>query len=196
MLDDGVDQFVQEEGKEHPMGQLDGRRVAMVLARNFEDIEATDPKEYLEQRGATVTIIGLNTDPIEGKKGTTLHPDMTFADARVEGFDALLIPGGGSPEQLRIHDEAVRFTREFIDSGKPVAAICHGPQLLISADVLRGRTTTCVATIRDDVKNAGANYVDEPLVIDGNLISSRVPKDLPQFNEAVAETLVKVPAGR
>jgi protease I len=174
------------------MSALQGKRVAMVLARNFEDVEATDPKQHLEQQGATVTVIGLETGPIEGKKGATLHADTTFDQVSVADFDLLVIPGGGSPEQLRIHDAPVRFTREFVASGKPVASICHGPQLLISADVLRGRTTTCVATIRDDVKNAGANYVDEPLTIDGNLISSRVPKDLPQFNQALVERLSKV----
>ncbi|HUG16957.1 MAG TPA: type 1 glutamine amidotransferase domain-containing protein, partial [Thermomicrobiales bacterium] len=157
--------------------------------------EATDPKAYLEGHGAKVTVIGLERGEIEGKKGAKLKADTTFDDVSVNDFDALIIPGGGSPEQLRIHDAPVRFAREFTESGKPVASICHGPQLLISAGVLRGRTTTCVATIRDDVTNAGAEYVDRELVIDGNLISSRVPKDLPRFNEAIADSLAKVPAG-
>lgn len=176
------------------MADLQGKRVAMVLARNFEDVEATDPKQYLEEQGASVVVIGLDDTPIEGKKGAVLNPDTTFDQTSPGEYDALVIPGGGSPEQLRIHDVAVAFTREFVGSGKPVASICHGPQLLISADVLRGKTITCVATIRDDVKNAGANYVDEELVTDGNLITSRVPKDLPRFNAAVAESLAKVPA--
>jgi protease I len=176
------------------MADLQGKRVAMVLARNFEDVEATDPKQYLEGRGATVTVIGLDNNPIEGKKGAVLKPDTTFEKTSVGEYDALVIPGGGSPEQLRINDAAVAFTRDFVASGKPVASICHGPQLLISAEAIRGKTVTSVATIRDDVKNAGANYVDEPIVTDGNLITSRVPKDLPQFNEAVAESLSKVPA--
>jgi len=174
------------------MSDLKGKRVAMVLARNFEDVEATDPKEYLEQRGATVTVIGLNNDPIEGKKGAVINPDTTFGQTSVGDYDALVIPGGGSPEELRIDDAAVAFTKEFVESGKPVASICHGPQLLISAEVVRGRTIASVSKIRDDVKNAGANYVDEALVTDGNLITSRVPKDLPQFNEAIAESLAKV----
>jgi protease I len=176
------------------MADLDGKRVAMVLARNFEDVEAIDPKQFLEQRGATVTVIGLDNNPIEGKKGAVLKPDTTFDKTSVGEYDALVIPGGGSPEQLRINDAAVAFTRDFVASGKPVASICHGPQLLISAEVVRGRTITSVATIRDDLKNAGANYVDQALVTDGNLITSRVPKDLPQFNEAVAESLAKVAA--
>lgn len=174
------------------MVDLHGKRVAMVLARNFEDAEATDPKQFLEQRGATVTVIGLDNSPIEGKKGAVLNPDTTFEQTSVGEYDALVIPGGGSPEQLRINDAAVAFTRDFVASGKLVASICHGPQLLILAEVVRGRTITSVATIRDDLKNAGANYVDQALVTDGNLITSRVPKDLPQFNEAVAESLAKV----
>jgi deglycase len=176
------------------MADLKGKRVAMVLARNFEDVEATDPKAYLEKLGAKVTVIGVETGTIEGKKGASLEADSTFADASVDDFDAMVIPGGGSPEQLRIHDLPVAFTRAFVESGKPVAAICHGAQLLISANVLNGRTATCVKTIRDDVKNAGANYVDEALVVDGNLITSRVPGDLPQFNEAIAKHLTRVEA--
>lgn len=176
------------------MADLKGKRVAMVLARNFEDVEATDPKAYLEKLGAQVTVIGVEKGTIEGKKGGSLEADSTFDDATVDDFDAMVIPGGGSPEQLRIHDAPVAFTRAFVESGKPVAAICHGAQLLISAKVLGGRTATCVKTIRDDVMNAGANYVDEALVVDGNLITSRVPGDLPQFDEAIAKHLTQVEA--
>lgn len=176
------------------MSTLQGKKVAMVLARNFEDVEATDPKEFLEKQGASVTVIGLEKGDIHGKKGATLQADTTFADVTVDQFDAMVIPGGGSPEQLRIHDDPVKFTQAFVASGKPVAAICHGAQLLISADVLKGKKITCVKTIRDDVKNAGANYVDEAIVEDGNLITSRVPSDLPQFDEAVSRHIAKVPA--
>lgn len=175
------------------MGQLDGKRVAMVVANQFEDSEVFDPKEYLEAGGATVTVIAMEPGTLQGKKGATLEPDATFDQVGVNDFDALVIPGGGSPEYLRIFDPALEFTREFVESGRPVASICHGPQLLISAGVLRGRTITCVNRIRDDVMNAGASYVDEELVVDGNLISSRVPKDLPIFNEAVGKSLSRVP---
>ncbi len=174
-------------------GETDvAKTVAMVLAKNFEDVEAISPKEHLEALGMTVTVIGVDNSTIEGKKGATLIPDMTLADLTPEieaSFDALIVPGGGSPENLRIVDDAVDFTRRFVESGKPVASICHGPQLLISADVVRGRKITAVNKIRDDIKNAGGNYVDEEIVVDGNLISSRVPGDLPAFNKAIATAL-------
>jgi protease I len=168
------------------------KRAAMVLARNFEDVEATDPKQFLEDHGVDVTVIGLDDKPITGKKGATIEPDTTFdklASNVGESFDLLVIPGGGSPENLRIDDQAVEFTRKFMQSGKPVAAICHGPQLLISADVLDGRTLTSVNKVRDDVKNAGGNYVDKEVVVDGNLITSRTPDDLPAFDKAMAQAL-------
>jgi protease I len=171
---------------------LENKTVAMVLATNFEDIEAIGPLEYLESHGVEVVTIGKEQGEITGKKGGRLTADTTFADItpeQFERFDLLLIPGGGSPENLRIDDAAVDFTRRFVESGRPVASICHGPQLLISANVLNGRTTTCVKKIRDDVKNAGATYVDQSVVIDGNLISSRIPADLPDFYQAIGEAL-------
>lgn len=176
------------------MPDLKGKNVAMILAPQFEDSEAVDPKKYLEEHGATVTVVGLTMGEITGKKGATLNADTTVDAVSVDQFDALVIPGGGSPENLRINDDALAFTRKFVESGKPVASICHGPQLLISADVLRGKTTTCVAKIRDDVKNAGAIYVDEEVTIDENLISSRTPPDIPAFNEAIAKSLAGVTA--
>jgi protease I len=163
--------------------------VAMVIANNYEDIEADSPKQHLESLGVTVTVIGVTKDVAKGKKGGSLRPDTTFAETSVADYDALVIPGGGAPENLRIVDEAVAFTRTFMESGKPVAAICHGPQLLISAEVLPGRVLTSVNKIRDDIRNAGGSYVDEELVIDGNLITSRVPADLEVFNDAIAEAL-------
>lgn len=169
--------------------QQSSMRVAMVLARNFEDIEATGPKAFLEEHGATVTVIGVEPGPITGKKGASLTADATFADVSPDQFDMLVIPGGGAPENLRIVDAAVDFTRDFMASGRPVAAICHGPQLLISARTLAGRTLTSVNKIRDDITNAGGTYVDEPLVVDGNLITSRVPDDLPVFNQALVDAL-------
>jgi len=166
-----------------------GKRVAVVLARNYEDIEATSPIEALQGAGADITVIGIEKGTIEGKKGGTIEATTTFTDVSPGDFDMLLIPGGGSPENLRIDDDAVKFTREFATSGKPVAAICHGAQLLISAKVLAGRRLTAVNKIRDDVSNAGGIYVDEPLVVDSSLITSRVPDDLPVFNKAIVEAI-------
>jgi protease I len=170
----------------------DKKTVAMVLAKNFEDVEATGPKDFLESHGVEVVTIGIERGEIEGKKGARLMADTTFDEltpSQIDAFDLLLIPGGGSPENLRIYDPAVEFTRKFVESGRPVASICHGPQLLISAKVLQGRTTTSVNKIRDDVMNAGARYVDESVVIDGNLISSRIPSDLPVFNPAIGAAI-------
>lgn len=172
--------------------QAQQKRVAMVIAQNFEDVEAIDPKTHLESLGAEVTLIGLALGTVTGKKGATLTVDKTFADVTTGEFDMLVIPGGGAPENLRIHDEAVSFSKEFVNSGKPVGAICHGAQLLISAKVLKGRQLTCVNKIRDDVINAGGIYIDVPLVEDGNLITSRVPGDLPIFNDALGRALVGV----
>ena len=169
-------------------------RVAMVLAPNFEDIEATDPKEHLEQAGAEVTVIGIESGEIQGKKGGSLRADATFADVEPDDFDMLVIPGGGAPENLRIHEPAVAFTRAFVESGKPVGAICHGAQLLISARVVAGRKLTSVNKIRDDVENAGGTWLDQELVIDGNLITSRVPGDLPAFDRALSDALKTAPA--
>jgi protease I len=173
------------------------KRVAMVLAPNFEDVEATEPKEALEGAGATVTVVGIEKGQIQGKKGATLEATATFDSVSPDEFDMLVIPGGGSPENLRINDAAVAFTRQFVESGKPVGSICHGPQLLISAGVVEGRTVTAVNKIRDDIRNAKGNYVDEELVVDGNLITSRVPKDLPAFNEALVTALKeRTPVGQ
>lgn len=175
------------------------KRVAMVIAKNFEDCEALDPKAALEQAGAEVVLIGLDDQTVTGKKGATLTPDTTFTaltPADEASFDLLVIPGGGAPENLRIHKDAVEFTRRFVESGRPVGSICHGPQLLISAGVLAGRRTTCVNKIRDDVINARAVYVDEPVVIDGNLISSRMPADLDAFDAALVDALSRTPVAR
>ena len=164
-------------------------KVVMVLANNFEDSEAIEPKDHLEALGADVVTVGAEKGTVNGKKGATLEVEKTFSEVSPDEFQMLVIPGGGAPENLRIVDDAVAFTRRFVESGKPVGSICHGPQLLISADVLKGRTVTGVNKIRDDIKNAGGNYVDEELVVDDNLITSRVPKDIPAFNEALGKAL-------
>lgn len=166
-----------------------GKMVAVALANNYEDVEATSPIEALEKAGAKVTIVGIDKGTVTGKKGDTQTATTTFDAVSPDDFDMLLIPGGGSPENLRINDAAVAFTRDFVGTGKPVASICHGPQLLISAKVVSGRKLTSVNKIRDDIVNAGGHYVDEELTEDGNLITSRTPDDLPAFNKAITNAL-------
>ncbi len=171
------------------------KRVAVVIAPNFEDVEVTSPVQAVESAGAEFVLIGIEPGKVVGKKGHTFTVDTTFDDLpadAIEGFDMLIIPGGGAPENLRIVDSAVDFTRKFVESGKPVASICHGPQLLISAGVLEGRRTTSVNKIRDDIRNAGGLYEDAELVIDGNLISSRTPRDLEVFDRAIVDALAAV----
>jgi protease I len=173
------------------------KRVAVVIANNFEDVEVTSPVQAVESAGAEFVLIGIEAGKVRGKKGHVFTVDTTFDDLQpnaIDTFDMLIIPGGGAPENLRIVEKAVDFTKRFVESGKPVASICHGPQLLISADVLKGRKTTSVNKIRDDIKNAGGLYEDSELVIDGNLISSRTPRDLEVFNQAIVDALAAVPA--
>ena len=158
-------------------------RIAVIIADDFEDSEYTDPVDAFEKAGHKTVCIGIEAgQTVKGKKKQTpLTIDMAAADASVNEFDALLIPGGYSPDKLRAFDAPVAFVRDFMASGKPVFAICHGPQLLISADALRERRVTGYKSITADIKNAGARFTDEEVVVDGNLVSSRHPGDLPAF---------------
>jgi protease I len=158
-------------------------KIAVIIADMFEDSEYTEPVKAFKEKGHDVVHLGLEEgDTVKGKKGgTEVHIDRSVRDVSVNDFDALLIPGGYSPDKLRAHEGPVKFVQEFIDSGKPIFAICHAPQLLITADVLRGRKITGWKSIVQDIKNAGAQFVDEKVVEDGNLISSRQPSDLPEF---------------
>jgi protease I len=132
---------------------------------------------------------------VQGKNGRQeVEVDLAVEEADPGSFDLLVVPGGAAPEALRLHDGILAFTRHFFDHGKPVAAICHGAQILISAGVLPGRTLTCVAGIRDDVQRAGARYVDKAVIVDRNLITSRTPADLPAFHEAMEQLLAPQPA--
>jgi deglycase len=172
---------------------VSGRRVAMLIEDEFEDRELTGPLEALRAAGATVTLVGPTAGTeFKGKRGTAVTSDIAAGAARMKNFDALVIPGGHAPDRMRMRHAMVDLTREAIDSGKPVAAICHGPQLLISADALRGRTLTCWPSIAIDVKNAGGLYVDKPVVEDGNMITSRKPDDVPLFCDAIIRALARV----
>jgi protease I len=169
---------------------LDGKRIAILVGPQFHDEETPAPRDYLRKRGAVVDIIGLDKSELTGKYGrVTLTPNKIIADVTPNDYDGLIIPGGGAPERIRVNEAALRFVRSFWQTGRPVGVICHGPQVLISAGVLEGVTLTCYVGIRDDVLNAGAKYKDEAVCIDGQLVSSRKPEDLPYFNEAFARAL-------
>ena len=173
---------------------LAGKRVAILVEDEFEDRELTGPLDALRAAGADVTIVGATKGAsYRGKRGdATVTADMAAGDARMRDFDALVIPGGHAPDKMRLRHAMVDLTREAMEAGKPVAAICHGPQLLISANALRGRTLTCWPSIAVDVKNAGGLYVDKPVVEDGNLITSRKPDDVPVFSDAIIRALSRV----
>ena len=168
------------------------RRVAMLLEDEFEDSEVTGPAERLAQAGIDVVLVGpLAGHTYTGKKGTALVSQLAAGKARARDFDAVVIPGGHAPDRMRMRHAMVDLVRDMVAAGKPVAAICHGPQLRISVNALRGRTVTCWPSIAIDVKNAGGLYVDKPVVIDGAVITSRKPDDIPAFSDAVIAALAR-----
>jgi protease I len=166
-------------------------KIAVLIADMFEDSEYLEPVKAFKQAGHEVVHVGLEANgTVKGKKQRTeVRINMPVGRVSPDDFDALLIPGGYSPDKLRAHEEAVTFARDFVESGKPVFAICHAPQLLITADVLKGRKVTGWKSIIQDIKNAGAEFLDQQVVRDGNLISSRDPGDLPAFIGASLEML-------
>ena len=169
---------------------LAGKRAAVLIADRFQDEEGVAPPAYLREFGMETVFVGLAPGTVTGKhEREEVVVDLAVADAEASEFDLLIIPGGGAPEALRLNPAVLDFTRRFLDEGKPVAAICHGPQVLISAGVLPGRSVTCFEGIRDDVRLAGARYRDKPVVVDRNLVTSRVPGDLPAFNQAILALL-------
>lgn len=172
-------------------------RVAVLLTDEFEDSEASSPIEALRSQGMEVVVVGPKAGKTyEGKKGKfSVTSDLAVVEASARDFDSLVIPGGSSPESLRVEEGAVEFVKEFVKRDKPIAAICHGPQLLISADALKGRKMTCVETIAVDMQNAGAKYVDKSVVVDGNLVTSRTPDDLPDFNREMLRVFAGAGAG-
>jgi protease I len=167
-------------------------RIAVLVGDMFEDVEYTEPANAFKKAKHQIVHVGLKKgSTVKGKKeGTPVRVELAVKDAKVSDFDALLVPGGYSPDKLRADDHAVAFAREFVESGKPVFSICHGPQLLITADVIRGRKITGWKSIIQDIKNAGAEFIDRDVVEDGNLISSRQPSDIPAFVEASLKRLL------
>ena len=180
------------------MPRISEARVLIVATDGFEEWELFGPKQILEQRGAEVKLASPKLEPIQATvhddPGKTIRPDMTVADASADDFDALILPGGvRNPDQLRTHSKAIALIRDFAEQGKPVAAICHGPWLLVEADLLRGRRATSWPSIRTDLRNAGATVVDEPAVTDGNIVTSRNPQDVEEFTQAVIDLIVEAP---
>jgi protease I len=173
---------------------LEGKRVAILTENGFEQSELEEPKKALEEAGAEAQIVS----PVKGKVkgwaktdwGKSFPVDVALSDADAEDFDALVLPGGVmNPDKLRQNEDALDFVRAFFAAGKPVAAICHGPQTLISAGVVKGRRMTSYESIQTDLKNAGAIWVDEEVVVDNGLVTSRKPDDLPAFNQKMIEEI-------
>jgi protease I len=168
--------------------KLDGKHVAFLFTEGAEQAEVEKPLEAVRNAGADVDIVSLEKGKVEMwqhfDKGDKIAADHAVADVSASDYDALVLPGGvANPDQLRADEDAVKFVRAFFEQGKPVGAICHGPWLLAEADVLKGRTVTSFPSIRTDLRNAGATVVDEEVVVDNGLITSRNPDDIPAFNE-------------
>jgi len=171
---------------------LNGKKIAALFTDGVEQVEFTEPRKALEAAGATVTIVSLKAGEIKGwnhtEWGDTFQADLTVEQADPDEFDGLLLPGGVmNPDKLRASKDAVEFTRRFFQSGKPVASICHGPWLLVEADAVRGRTLTSWPTLRTDIRNAGGQWVDQEVVVDQGLVTSRNPDDIPAFNQKMIE---------
>lgn len=178
------------------MPAISRAKVLILATVGFEQSELFKPRESLIDAGADVTLASIKRDPIQGmehdEKGSTITPDLVLSDVKPDIYDALLLPGGvGNPDKLRMDQEALDIVRAFFNAGKPVAAICHGPWLLAEADVIEGRTVTSWPSIRTDLANAGATVVDEQVHINGNLITSRKPDDIPAFTEALIKVIEK-----
>jgi len=155
---------------------------ALILAGDgFEDMELFYPMYRLLEQGYEVTVAAPEAKTLTGKHGYTIKPDITIAKVKAEGYGLLVIPGGKGPESVRLEPNAAEIVKHFMNNDKPVAAICHGPQVLVSAGVLEGRRATCWKGVRDDLAAAGAEYHDAECVVDGNLVTSRMPDDLPAF---------------
>lgn len=176
------------------MTDIKHQRVAVLATDGFEQAELTEPVKALKAEGAQVTIVSLKSGEIQGMKhhdkGDKTKVDLDLSQAKAEDFDALVLPGGvANPDTLRTHKEAIDFIKGFVSEKKPIAAICHGPWTLIEADAVRGRTLTSWPSLQTDLTNAGAKWVDQEVVVDGNLVTSRNPDDLPAFNREFIKIL-------
>ncbi|CAM8658963.1 type 1 glutamine amidotransferase domain-containing protein [Sphingobium cupriresistens] len=176
------------------MTTISKAKILFIATDGFEQSELLDPRQALLDAGAIVTLASNKDSPIQGmkhhEKGDTIQPDVALSQVNAADFDALVIPGGvANPDALRMEEDALALVRAFFAASKPVAAICHGPWLLAEADVIEGRRLTSWPSIRTDLKNAGADVVDEQVVVDGNLITSRKPDDIPAFNDAIIKAI-------
>ena len=175
---------------------LSGKRVAILVADGFEQVELTEPRRALDGAGAETFVVSPANGRVKGWQhdhwGDEVDVDVPLDRASADDYDALLLPGGQmNPDNLRTHEKAVTFTRSFFESGKPVAAICHGPWTLVEADVVRGRRVTSYPSIKTDLRNAGAEWVDEEVVVDQGLVTSRKPDDIPAFNRKMIEEIAE-----
>lgn len=174
------------------MTHLTGKHVAILATDGYEDSELTAPLAALREHDARVDIVSTEPGVIIGKKGDAQDVTVTTADARANTYDALVLPGGVvNSDKIRLDSNAVQFTRAFFDEHKPVAAICHGAWILAEADVLTGRTVTSYPSLKTDLTNAGATWVDEEVVVDEGLVTSRTPDDLPAFNAKLVEEIAE-----
>ena len=181
------------------MGQLDGKKIAFMATHGVEQVELTEPWKKVEDEGGTAELVSLESGEIQGfnhlDKGDTFKVDHAVSDADPSDYAGLVLPGGvANPDFLRTDEDVVSFVRSFFDDDKPAAVICHGPWTIVEADVVKGRTLTSWPSLQTDIRNAGGNWVDEEVHIDGNLITSRKPDDLPAFNAAIVEVFAGVPA--
>ncbi len=175
------------------MAELDGKTIAFLVAtEGVEQVELTEPWSAVEDAGGTPKLLSVESGKVQAfhhlDPGDTFAVDTVVADADPSSYDGLVLPGGvANPDALRMDDDAVSFVRRFVESGRPVAAICHAPWTLVEADVVRGKRMTSWPSLRTDLRNAGADWVDEEVVLDGWLVTSRKPDDLPAFNDALVE---------
>ena len=180
------------------MAELTGKKIAFLATDMVEQVELTEPWEAVEEAGGTPELVSLEEGEIQGfdhyDKADTFRVDRVVSEVTADDYDGLVLPGGvGNPDTLRSDEDAVRFARTFVESGKPVAVICHGPWTLVEADVVRDRTLTSFPSIKTDIRNAGGNWVDEEVVVDDGLISSRNPDDLPAFCSKLVEVFAQTP---
>ncbi len=178
------------------MEELKGKKIAILVADGFEQVELTEPRKALEDAGADAFIVSIKEGTVKGWDetdwGEIFTVDMVVDETSADNFDGLLLPGGQmNPDHLRNNEKAVAFVKQFAEQGKPIAAICHGPWTLVEANLVQGKLVTSFPSIQTDLRNAGANWVDQEVVVDHGLVTSRKPADIPAFNQKMIEEFAK-----